>query len=50
VKQPKIPDRDHTVPNVEQIGSVVGINSIEDGLGIVDKEGTKTLLLFEGAA
>jgi hypothetical protein len=38
---------DHTVPNVEQIAPLVGINSIEDGLGIVDKEGTKTLLLFE---
>jgi len=32
---------------VEQIAPLVGINSIEDGLGIVDKEGTKTLLLFE---
>lgn len=38
---------DHTVPDVEQIAPLVGINSIEDGLGIVDKEGTKTLLLFE---
>src|SRR3982074_3280764 len=29
---------DHTVANVEQIAPLVGINSIEDGLGIVDKD------------
>ena len=38
---------DHTVHDVEQIAPLVGINSFEDGLGIVDKEGSKTLLLFE---
>jgi hypothetical protein len=37
----------HTVPDVERIVPIVGISALEDGLGIEDKEGAKTLLRFE---
>lgn len=37
----------HTVFNVRRIVPITGIESVEDGLGIEDAEGTKTLLLFE---
>jgi hypothetical protein len=37
----------HTVHNVERIVPIVGLHTLEDGLGIEDKEGAKTLLHFE---
>ncbi len=37
----------HTVLNVERIVPIVGTSALEDGLGIEDKEGVKTLLRFE---
>ena len=36
----------HTVFNVQRIVPITGIESVEDGLGVEDTEGTKTLLLF----
>src|SRR6266550_4515313 len=38
---------DHVVSNVEKIAPLIGTTSLEEGLGIEDKDGTKTLLLFE---
>lgn len=37
----------HSVSNVERIAPLVGITGFEDGLGIEDKNGVKTLLRFE---
>lgn len=37
----------HTVTGVTRIMPLVGTNSFEDGLGIENKEGVKTLLRFE---
>lgn len=37
----------HTVFNVRRIVPITGLESVEDGLGIEDAEGTKTLLLFK---
>ena len=37
----------HLVENVERIAPLVGIKGFEDGLGIEDSEGTKTLIRFE---
>lgn len=37
----------HTVFNVRRIVPIAGLESVEDGLGIEDAEGTKTLLLFQ---
>jgi hypothetical protein len=38
---------EHLVTNVERIAPLLGTTGLEEGLGIEDKEGTKTLLLFE---
>ena len=35
------------IPNVEHIYPITGLNSVEDGLGIEDKDQIRTLLLFE---
>jgi len=32
---------------VERIAPIVGVNGVEDGLGIEDRDGVKTLLRFE---
>ena len=37
----------HTIVNVQQIVPITGVSALEDGLGIVDKDGVKTLLRFE---
>ena len=37
----------HTISNVEKIAPLIGITGLEDGLGIEDKEGNKTILRFE---
>ncbi len=37
----------HTVKNVEKIAPLIGSTGLEDGLGIEDKEGNKTILHFE---
>jgi Family of unknown function (DUF5335) len=37
----------HIVFNVERIVPIIGTSGLEDGLGIEDKDGVKTLLLFE---
>ena len=37
----------HTVNNVERIAPLLGSTGFEEGLGIEDKEGAKTLLRFE---
>lgn len=37
----------HTVPNVRRIVPLVGIKGVEDGLGVEDGDGGKTLLRFE---
>ncbi len=37
----------HTVFNAQRIVPIVGIAALEDGLGIEDKDGVKTLLRFE---
>jgi hypothetical protein len=37
----------HFIPNVEHIYPITGLNSVEDGLGIEDKDKIRTLLLFE---
>lgn len=37
----------HTVLNVEKIMPLVGVSGLDDGLGIEDKDGVKTLLIFE---
>jgi uncharacterized protein DUF5335 len=38
---------DHMVSNVERVAPLIGANGLEEGLGIEDKNGVKTLLLFE---
>lgn len=37
----------HTILNVQRIVPLVGVGGLEDGLGIEDKDGVKTLLRFE---
>lgn len=37
----------HMILNVDRIVPITGISSLEDGLGIEDKDGVKTLLVFE---
>ncbi|MEP6741319.1 MAG: DUF5335 family protein [bacterium] len=37
----------HSISNVERIAPLVGINGVEDGLGIESRDGVKTLLSFE---
>ena len=38
---------EHTVNNLQRIAPLIGLTGLEDGLGLEDKEGGKTLLLFE---
>jgi hypothetical protein len=38
---------EHTIHNVERIVPIIGLTGVEDGLGFEDKDGGKTLLLFE---
>jgi hypothetical protein len=38
---------EHIVNNVQRIAPLIGLTGLEDGLGLEDKEGGKTLLLFE---
>jgi hypothetical protein len=38
---------EHLVNNVQRIAPLIGLTGLEDGLGLEDKEGGKTLLLFE---
>jgi hypothetical protein len=38
---------EHTIRNVERIVPIIGLTGVEDGLGFEDKDGGKTLLLFE---
>jgi len=37
----------HFISNVERIAPIVGLNGVEDGLGIEDRQGVKTLIYFE---
>jgi len=37
---------DHLISNVQRIAPLIG-DGLEDGLGFEDKEGGKTILLFE---
>src|SRR6185369_8889202 len=37
----------HTVFNVRRIAPIIGRNSLEDGLGIEDGDGAKTILTFD---
>jgi hypothetical protein len=37
----------HVISKVDRIAPLVGITGVEDGLGFEDKEGAKTLLLFD---
>jgi len=37
----------HTIRNAQRIVPIVGIKGLEDGLGIEDTDGVKTLLRFE---
>jgi hypothetical protein len=37
----------HTVTGVKRIMPLIGTNTLEDGLGIEDEDGVKTLLRFE---
>jgi hypothetical protein len=36
----------HHISNVERIAPIIGITGVEDGLGIEDRDGVKTLLSF----
>jgi hypothetical protein len=36
----------HHISNVERIAPLIGITGVEDGLGIEDRDGVKTLLSF----
>jgi hypothetical protein len=38
---------EHIVNNVQRIAPLIGLTGLEDGLGLEDQEGGKTLLLFE---
>ena len=38
---------EHIVNKVQRIAPLIGLTGVEDGLGLEDKEGGKTLLLFE---
>ena len=38
---------DHMISNVQRIAPLIGVTGFEDGLGLEDAEGGKTLLLFE---
>jgi hypothetical protein len=40
----------HLIPNVQRIAPLLGTTSLEDGLGIENDEGTKTLLRFKALA
>jgi hypothetical protein len=40
----------HLVKNVRHIYPLIGLETVEDGLGIIDAEGSKTLLIFEELA
>ena len=40
----------HLIPNVQRIAPLLGTTSLEDGLGIENQEGTKTLLRFKALA
>lgn len=37
----------HLIDNVERIAPLVGVSGLEDGLGIEDRDGVKTILRFE---
>jgi hypothetical protein len=37
----------HTIANAQRIVPITGTSGLEDGLGIEDKDGVKTLLRFE---
>jgi hypothetical protein len=37
----------HTIPHAQRIMPLVGVEGLEDGLGIEDQDGVKTLLRFE---
>jgi len=38
---------EHIVNNVQRIAPLIGLTGLENGLGLEDQEGGKTLLLFE---
>ena len=38
---------EHIVNSVQRIAPLIGLTGLEDGLGLEDQEGGKTLLLFE---
>lgn len=38
---------EHLVEQVERIAPITGGTALEDGLGLEDRDGTKTLLMFE---
>ena len=38
---------EHIVNNVQRIAPLIGLTGLEDGLGLEDHEGGKTILLFE---
>lgn len=38
---------EHIVNNVQRMAPLIGLTGLEDGLGLEDQEGGKTLLLFE---
>jgi hypothetical protein len=38
---------EHMVNNVQRIAPLIGLTGLEDGLGLEDQDGGKTLLLFE---
>lgn len=38
---------EHIVNNVQRIAPLIGLTGLEDGLGLEDQEGGKTLLLFK---
>ena len=40
----------HVIPNVQRIAPLLGTTSLEEGLGIENDDGTKTLLLFKALA
>lgn len=38
---------EHLVPNVARIAPLIGATGLEEGLGVEDQDGGKTLLIFE---